>query len=243
MQNSTQSTIAAAFSQSTIRVHFVPVSSNSKTGPIPVTYSERATCPLSCPHYRSDCYAEDYYTRMTWDKVPMRGGDWHDLIMSISSLPAGQLWRHNVAGDLPGENETVDPVALGYLVRANIGKRGFTYTHKHSPDALTWIRHANDWGFTINLSADDAGHADTLADTGAGPVVCIVPSDTPEKSQTPAGRDIVVCPAQTRPDVTCATCGLCQRQNRAVIVGFRAHGTRAKLTNARAARVIPIVKA
>jgi hypothetical protein len=236
----------AKFSQSpvmsAIRVHFVPVSSNSKTGPIPVTYSERATCPLSCPHYRSDCYAEDYYTRMTWDKVPMRGGDWHDLIMNIQALPPGQLWRHNVAGDLPGENETVDPEALGYLVQANIGKRGFTYTHKHTPEALTWVRHANNWGFTVNLSADDAGHADILADTGAGPVVCIVPSDTPEKTQTPAGRDIVVCPAQTRPDVTCATCGLCQRQNRAVIVGFRAHGTRAKLTNEKARRVIPISK-
>lgn len=172
----------------------------------------------------------------------MRGGDWHDLIMSVSSLPPGQLWRHNVAGDLPGENETVDPVALGYLVRANIGKRGFTYTHKHTPEALKWVRHANQWGFTVNLSADDAGHADILADTGAGPVVCIVPSDTPEKTQTPAGRDIVVCPAQTRPDVTCATCGLCQRQNRAVIVGFRAHGTRAKLTNEKARRVIPIAR-
>jgi len=225
-----------------LRVHFVPVSSNSKTGPIPVTYSERSTCPLSCPHYRADCYAEDYFVRMTWDKVPMRGGDWGDLLLNISGLPAGQLWRHNVAGDLPGENETVDPVLLGQLVEANTGKRGFTYTHKHTPDALQWVKHANAWGFTVNLSADHAGHADELAETGAGPVVCIVPSDTPERTQTPAGRPIVVCPAQTHEGVTCANCGLCQRVNRAVIVGFRAHGTRAKLTNETARKIIPIVK-
>jgi hypothetical protein len=33
---------------------------------------------------------------------------------------------------------------------------------------------------------------------------------------------------------------LCQRQNRAVIVGFRAHGTRAKIADQKARRVIPI---
>lgn len=226
------------------RYHFIPVSANSKTGPIPVTYSQRETCPESCPHYRSDCYAEDFYTRMTWDKVPQRGADLSGLCASIAALPQGTLWRHNVAGDLPGIGETIDAHALGEIVRANMGKRGFTYTHKHtSADNLDWIRHANAWGFTVNLSADDAGHADALADTGAGPVCAIVPTDTPEHSFTPAGRRIVVCPAQTRPDITCQTCGLCQRQNRAVIVGFRAHGTRARIADAKARKVIPIVNA
>lgn len=226
----------------TPRYHFVRVSANSKTGPIPVTYSERETCPPSCPHYRADCYAEDYYTRMTWDKVPQRGQDLAALCLAIDQLPPGQLWRHNVAGDLPGTGEEVDPVALGQIVRANIGRRGFTYTHKKSPDALHWASMATQWGFTVNLSADDAGDADALAETGAGPVVAIVPTDTPEKSYTPAGRTIVVCPAQTRDNVSCITCGLCARPDRAVIVGFRAHGTRARVADAKARKVIPIVK-
>lgn len=225
-----------------LRIHFVPVSSNSKTGPIPVTYSERATCPPSCPHYREDCYAEDYYTRMVWDKVGARGQSLADVAARIAALPDGQLWRMNVAGDLPGEGETVDAVALGEIVRANIGKRGFTYTHKKSLEAIEWAQHATAWGFTVNLSADDAGECDTLADSGL-PLTCIVPTDTPEHSTTPAGRPIVVCPAQTRENVTCATCGLCQRANRAVIVGFRAHGTRARVADAKARRVIPIAKA
>lgn len=224
------------------RYQFVKKSANVKTGPIPVTYSARETCPESCPHYRADCYAEDYYTRMVWDKVPARGADIAGLCANIAALPPGQLWRHNVAGDLPGTGENVDPATLGEIVAANIGKRGFTYTHKTAPHNLQWIRHANDWGFTVNLSADNAGHADQLADTGAGPVVCIVPIDTPEKTQTPAGRSIVVCPAQNRDNVTCADCQLCQRSNRAVIVGFRAHGTRAKIADQLARRVIPIVR-
>lgn len=134
------------------RYHFVKVSANSKTGPIPVTYSERETCPPSCPHYRADCYAEDYYTRMTWDKVTQRGGDLAALCDAVAALPEGQLWRHNVAGDLMGEGEHVDAAALGELVRANIGRRGFTYTHKKSPEALTWAAHATRWGFTDRKS-------------------------------------------------------------------------------------------
>ena len=159
------------------------------------------------------------------------------LVASIAALPEGQLWRHNVAGDLPGQGETVDPVALGEIVRANIGRRGFTYTHKKSPDAIHWTGHATAWGFTVNLSADDAGEADALAETGL-PVTAIVPMDTPEKTYTPAGRTIIVCPAQTREDVTCATCGLCARADRAVIIGFRAHGTRARVADAKARREI-----
>ena len=223
-----------------MKYHFVAKSANSKTGPIPVTYSQRETCPPSCPHYRADCYAEDYYTRMSWDRVAQRGGTLAALCAAVVKLPPGTLWRHNVAGDLPGAGEALDPGAMGAIVWANRGRRGFTYTHKKSLDALDWIRHSNDWGFTVNLSADDAGDADALADTGAGPVCAIVPMDTPERSYTPAGRCIVVCPAQTRDDVTCSTCGLCQRVNRAVIVGFRAHGTHSRVADALARRVIPI---
>jgi len=224
-----------------MKIHFIRESSNRKTGPIPVTYSERDTCPASCPHYRADCYAEDYYTAMNWNKVPARGDNLSDLCEKIAALPEGQLWRHNVAGDLPGRGETVDAAALGEIVRANIGKRGFTYTHKKSAEAVIWARHATNWGFTVNLSADDAGEADTLAAHGL-PLVCIVPMDTPEKTTTPGGLPIVVCPAQTRDDKTCADCGLCARADRAVIVGFRAHGTRAKIADQKSRRVIPIAR-
>ena len=221
-----------------MRYHFIPESSNRKTGAIPVTYTERASCPPSCPHYRADCYAEDFYTRLSWDKVPQRGGTLEALCEAVAALPEGQLWRMNVAGDLPGEGEAVDPVALGEIVKANTGRRGFTYTHKKSPEALAWAAHATRWGFTVNLSADDAGEADALAEHG--PVCAIVPTDTPEKSYTPEGRTIIVCPAQTREDVTCASCGLCAIPDRRVIIGFRAHGTRARVADAKARRVIPI---
>tara|TARA_R110000822_G_scaffold306726_1_gene433182 strand:+ start:662 stop:1201 length:540 start_codon:yes stop_codon:yes gene_type:complete len=178
---------------------------------------------------------------MAWNKVPQRGGDLAALCESIAALPPGQLWRHNVAGDLPGVNESVDAYALGEIVRANTGRRGFTYTHKKSLDAIEWAQQATAWGFTVNMSADDAGEADQLADTGL-PLVCIVPMDTPERTTTPGGLPIVICPAQTRDNVSCNTCQLCQRADRNIVIGFRAHGSRAKITDAKARRVIPIVK-
>ena len=225
-----------------MKIHFIKKSDNRKTGQIPTTYSERGTCPPSCPHYEDDCYGEDYFTRLNWDKVPQRGQSMAEVCEQVEALPEGQLWRHNIAGDLPGIGETVDPAELGELVKANIGRRGFTFTHKKSPEALYWIRHAVEWGFTINLSADDAGEADTLAATGL-PVVCIVPMDTPTHTTTPEGRPITVCPAQTKDYITCSVCQLCQKADRRAIIGFRAHGSKAKKTDAKARRVIPILKA
>lgn len=226
-----------------MKFQFIASSSNKKTGPMPTTYTSRDSCPPSCPHYLADCYAEaGFHTRMIWNKVPERGLDLAGLTAAIKRLPLGQIWRANVAGDLPGEGEQVDAYALGQIVKANRGRRGFTYTHKKSPEAITWAKHATAWGFTVNLSADDAGEADTLAATGA-PVVCIVPMDTPKHTTTPEGRPILVCPAQTTDYMTCALCQLCQKADRRQIVGFRAHGTKAKQTERLARRVIPIYQA
>ena len=211
------------------RVHLSPKSSNVKTGPIPVSTSSRDTCPTDCA-MRQGCYASTGPLALHWSAVSngSRGTDWNAFCASIDALPDGQLWRHNQAGDLPGNGHTVDPVALGDLVRSNIGKRGFTYSHYRDADSLAWIKHANAWGFTVNLSANDLSDADTLADTQAGPVVVVLPSTQNQNTVTPKGRRVVVCPATQREDVSCATCQLCQRQ-REVIVGFPAHGTKRRV--------------
>lgn len=221
------------------RALFVQKSSNAKTGPIPVTYVERASCPASCAHYRSSCYAESGPVRLAWNRADA-AASWRELCQAVAALPAGQLWRYAVAGDLPGAGERVNARELRELVAANAGRRGFTYSHKRSRAALAAIRAANAGGFTVNLSADDLAQADELAATGAGPVAVVVPYDAPEKLATPAGRAVVVCPAQLRDGVTCESCQLCQRAERAVIVGFRAHGPRTRLADERARRVIPI---
>jgi hypothetical protein len=162
-----------------------------------------------------------------WQKVSSgeRGLFWSQFLSEIAGLPEGQLWRHNQAGDLPGLGEQIDTVALSQLVSANKGKRGWTYTHKHSTGSnLDAIRNSNANGFTVNLSANNLQHADELADTNCGPVVVVLPSDQTTNTTTPGGRKVVICPAAIRDGITCASCGLCQRQ-RSSIIGFPAHGT------------------
>lgn len=209
--------------------HLTLKSNNSKTGPIPVGTTSRDTCPVNCA-MKTECYAASGPISINWAAVSngSRGTNLDGFCSSISSLPDNQLWRHNQAGDLPGDGRTVDPVALGAIVWANIGRRGFTYTHYRDAESLKWVRHANNWGFRVNLSANDLEDADMLADTGAGPVVVVLPSHQTKNTFTPAGRAVVVCPAAIREDVSCATCQMCQRE-RSFIVGFPAHGAKRKV--------------
>ncbi len=206
--------------------HLTLKSANQKTGPIPVSTSGHDSCPTDCA-MRHECYAATGPLALRWAKVSdgTRGTDWLTFIDAIAALPNGQLYRHNQAGDLPQRSGTIDPVKLGQLVRANIGKRGFTYSHHRDAESINWIRHANAWGFTVNLSANNLSDADMLADHAAGPVVVVLPSTQTTNTTTPKGRPVVVCPATQRADVSCATCQLCQRQ-RGGIVGFPAHGSR-----------------
>lgn len=212
-----------------MQVHLTLKSANVKTGPIPVSTTERDSCPTDCA-MRAGCYAASGPLALHWAAVSAgtRGTSWGQFVQAIAALPEGQLWRHNQAGDLPQAGGTIDAVKLGQLVAANQGRRGFTYTHHRDRASLAWVKHANEWGFTVNLSANDLTDADVLADTGAGPVVVVLPSTQTQNTETPAGRKVVVCPATQRDDVSCATCQLCQRQ-RSTIVGFPAHGTKKRV--------------
>lgn len=201
-------------------------SGNSKTGPIPVSMTERKSCPSSCPLMKSNaCYAKYSYTRLHWDRLDKKDIDWNDFIKSIKELPDDQLWRHNSAGDLPGVNESIHAGKLRALVKANVGKRGFTYTHKKpNTKNAALIAEANASGFTINLSANDIEQADEYVKLGIGPVVVVLPKDSENKIKTPDGNTIIVCPAQYRDEITCSNCGICQVSQRKAIVGFKAHG-------------------
>jgi hypothetical protein len=169
-----------------------------------------------------------------WLKVSngTRGINLDQLCETIESLPDGQLWRHNQAGDLPGINGAIDGASLQAIVDANKGKNGFTYTHK--PDTrenIKLVRSANNAGFTVNLSANSPAHADKLSRHKL-PLVTVLTIDSPKVSYTPKGKKIVVCPAINSDKVTCATCGLCAKQDRDYIIGFPAHGTGAKRASA-----------
>lgn len=201
------------------------VSANAKTGPIPVSMSSSETCPDACPLKSVGCYAKTGNFAIHWNRLSSKGWTFAEFLKAVKALPFGQLWRHNQAGDLPGKNNEIDARALARLVKANEGKRGFTYSHKPmtQPNKRA-IARANAKGFTVNLSADSLDEADELKALGIGPVVTLLPSDQLTNVITPKGNRVVVCPAVTRKGVTCSTCKLCQRADRTAIVGFPAHG-------------------
>lgn len=215
--------------------HLSRVSSNSKVGPIPVSTTESATCPPSCPFFDAGCYAKTGPVSWHWNKVSsgLRGDTFNEFLNKIKALPKGQLWRHNQAGDLPGADEKLDRKACEELTAANKNKRGFTYTHydptKHNNGAT--IKAMNKAGFTVNLSGNDLEHAIELSKLNVGPVVSVADSDT-KGAFKKGGKQFVQCPATTENnDISCATCQLCEVKTRKSIVYFPAHGTQKKTVN------------
>jgi hypothetical protein len=244
----------AASAADRVAVHITTTSANGKTGPILVTTTSANTCPPTCPlNNGGGCYASaGGPLAIHWRKVTSgeRGTSWPVFIdalrIALKRKGKGALWRHNQAGDLPGDGRTIHAPALAALADVNheTGTRGFTYTHYpvgrdlRGTLNLIAIQDANARGFTINLSANGLGHADALIDDietrnnphkRARPPVCaVVAEDHPARSTTPRGRLVVVCPAQQREGVTCATCRLCARADRPMVIAFRVHGTSAK---------------
>lgn len=83
---------------------FTAVSSNTKTGPIPVTTTSSHTCSDACPLKAGGCYAKEGPLGMVWKQTDAGrySGDLTALVGKVSALEPGTLWRHNQAGDLPG---------------------------------------------------------------------------------------------------------------------------------------------
>jgi len=216
-------------------IGFKPINArdrNEKLGNIPYTTSSAETCPSACPLKAKGCYAKQGPLYWHWRKVTegKRGITWQAFLDNIKALPDGQVWRHNQAGDLPGVDNDIDTHKLDEIVKANTGKRGFTYTHKPVSSAKNRkaIARANHLGFTINLSADNLREADTLKALNITPVAVVLPLGTEKKISTPAGNTVILCPAQYKENLTCGNCKLCAIRDRKVIIGFEAHGASKK---------------
>lgn len=212
---------------------FSPASGNSKTGPIPTTRTERASCPTTCPFFDKGCYAKYGPELIHWSRMN-NALDWMQLCSKISKLPKGQLWRHNTAGDLPHNDGLIDYKLLRQLAMANKGRKGFTYTHHDIKihHNLVAVETANLMGFTVNVSTESVEVADEVMTNHGIPAVAVVPSpETRRFFKTTSGRQVIVCPATIHDNVSCSTCGLCQKSDREFIIAFPAHGIAKKTVN------------
>lgn len=202
-------------------------SHNKKTGGIPTSITSMSSCPSRCTLKNDGCYADIGPLLMHWRKVAETGHDIDTFCRNIRTLPKRILWRHNQAGDLPGDGSWLHRPSIRKIVDANKDRFGFTYTHydPRSKHNARIIKYANTNGFTINLSADCIEEADEYKALNIGPVVTVLPIDAVDNFITPAGNTVVICPAAVG-NTTCAQCELCQVVKRKSIVGFPAHGIR-----------------
>jgi hypothetical protein len=218
-----------------MQVALTMVSSNAKTGPIPTTTSERSSCPATCAFYDKGCYAKSGPQALHWRKVSEgeRGLPWNEFVTAVRKIAKGQIWRHNVSGDLPHTFGDIDSSMVNSLVNANRGRKGYTYTHhilnEHNVNV---IRECNSKGFTVNASTEDVEVADKVMSEHGIPAVVVVNSEESRRFfKTENGRKVIVCPATIHDSVTCATCGLCAQADREFIIAFPAHGTAKKTVN------------
>ena len=218
-----------------VLVHITKKSSNMKTGAIPVTTTEESSCSPSCPFINSGCYAKSGPLALHWKKVSngtqKNLTNWDGLCSFIKDQEPNQLIRINQSGDLPHLNGDIDQDLLKQLVKANKGRKAYTYTHhKMNRQNFDAIEQANKNGFTINVSTESLIKADRVIDLGL-PAVTVVNSKDKPPTKTPKGRKVVVCPAQlSNKKVTCKTCKLCSKQ-RSYVIAFIAHGSQAKKVN------------
>ncbi len=214
-----------------MKYSFTRITGNGKTGPIPVTMTEKISCSPSCPFKANGCYAENFPLVLHWNRVSEKGIDFEQLTNQIKALPYGTFWRHNVAGDLDHEKGKIKIDKLGDLVKANRNRKGFTYTHhnldlSHNAKA---VRLANAQGFTINASCNSVFHAEQVREKHKVPTVCVVPKNETRKTwKTLKGTLVVTCPATYQENRSCDTCRLCQKTDRTCIVAFPAHGAGTK---------------
>ncbi len=209
------------------RFSFTLRSSNRKTGPIPVTRTDRTSCPATCPFKGNGCYAATGPEAIHWGKLDREGLSFEQLLEAIRTLPDRQLWRHNSAGDLPNPATVAGRRLIKQLAMANLGKRGFTYSHHRlTAKVAAFFKAITAWGFTINASTESETAADAAVAHGVRTVMAVPSTETRRFWRSAGGNRVVVCPAVTYPGkVTCATCQLCYGRDSQVIIAFPAHGT------------------
>jgi len=144
--------------------HLTKTSANKKLGSsVAASTSSKDTCPSLCPHKQDgSCYAMKGPQSWHWAKVSSseRGTNWWRFCQSVLDLKHKQLFRLNVSGDLPtNEDGLINKDQLSALVQACELQelRGWTYTHHHltSDENLKIIDDNRSKHLTINLSCED----------------------------------------------------------------------------------------
>lgn len=225
-----------------IRIHFVGVSHDTKTGIMSATYSSCNTCPQRCPLRRGGgCYAENGHCNIHFVGVSagITGTSPDELKDAIDNTPHCNIVRHNVAGDIakPGTSD-IDEKLLDTLCKAYKGLTAYTYTHcDHTERNFNLMKKAIDNGFVVNSSCETMEQVKKAMNAGVPAVIAV--NTMNGKVATVDGVKVVKCPNSDDKTRTCNGCRLCMMKERKFAVAFPVHGTK-KATATKSGNLIDI---
>ena len=210
-----------------VSVTAVEVSKNTKTGLVSATYASQASCPASCPHKGSGCYAEVGLTKFTTNRVN-RGAVKGPLAIArleadaIDTLTGALDLRVHVVGDCKTPAAAKLVAAAMARHRRKQGRRAWTYTHAwRTVPRKAWL------GESVLASCETAGQVKEANARGYAAAIVVAKFES-EKAYTTEGLRIIPCPNQTSRGLTCLECGICMNADalaqRGFTVGFEAHG-------------------
>ncbi len=201
-------------------------SSNVKTGDVPTAWVGRTraeslascgACPLKASR---NCYAQ-YGTpaiaAASTRKAAASGAD-RGLRQALA----------DAIGRIPGS-----PIAPTRAMRA---LRWRETARAVARAGLDLVAYTHQWRERTDLAPYAMASCDSVADVDAATargyratvVLSAAEASEPDLLRTPAGRPIVVCPAQRSDRVTCNSCRLCAAARPGPVIGFIDHGPRTR---------------
>lgn len=210
-----------------------PTSSNKKTGNVPTLWvgktEEEALescrgCGLAPAPIggNGSCYAWSGAVRfgaISARKKAARSPGERTIEAAIAGAArSARMLRATGIGDIGRSGVAIADYVTGAARSAGLALVGYTH-HWREPA----VKAA--WGGRLMASTETLADADRAVNEGWRATV-IVPADAPRTSSTPAGRKVLVCPAQVAEGsgVTCNSCRLCDASRPGPVIAFRAHG-------------------
>lgn len=187
-------------------------SRNRKTGAISQTYSDKSTCPVSCPFRNNGCYGDNFPTSIHWKRC--------DTPIDEANIDTfSYIIRHNVCGDIAisGTNN-IDSKLLKQLDKLYTNHLAYTYTHcAKTIDNFNKAKHSH---MIINFSCETIEQVENCIKNDI-PSVLVVKS-MQENTTYINNHKYVKCLGD------CVSCKKCMDRKRDYTIVFEAHGVKKK---------------
>jgi hypothetical protein len=214
----------------------VELSDNSKIGRVSATWVAQNSCPPSCPHKGSGCYAESGMAGFTTARLNKAGRDNTELspadiatieAAGIDTLTGKRDLRLHVVGDARTDKsaQILAAAADRYIARGaakNKAVRVWTYTHARDTRRASWGR------ISVLRSCETMPQVRAAHAAGYAAAI-VIPEHVHDRAYKLDNEFTgIPCPEQTGRAANCQACGLCMRDEmlhaaKRVIV-FAAHG-------------------